>query len=53
MRAVEFIYDLTEAQREIVRHNWMHLGYVYVETRDMVEMWRNPETDHTVEMATY
>lgn len=40
-------------EREVVRHNWTRLGYVYWTTRDMVEYWKHPETEHVVEMATY
>ena len=50
---IDFAYDLTEDERDIVRHNWQMLGYRYWATRDMIEMWKHPDTNRVIEMATY
>ena len=53
MTATDFIDDLSETERDVVRDNWTKIGYVYWFTADMVEYWRNNATGHVAEMVTY
>ncbi len=51
--ALDFIDTEGFEHRELIRHNWAALGYVYWFTGNMVEYWRHLETKHVAAMTAY